>query len=183
MANPEHLEILNQGVKTWNRWRKDHSGVIPDLIGASLSGADLRKANLHNADLSKANLKGADLSGVDLSGAILDNANLSRANLGGVDLSEAKLRRAYLRETNFRDVRELTWEQLSEAIIDETTWLPPELEVRRMAEQGKIAAAPNYGKERDDKSLLQQLLWRDESRSATRRECISFVGGTSRRHC
>ena len=24
MANPEHLEILKQGVKVWNAWREEH---------------------------------------------------------------------------------------------------------------------------------------------------------------
>lgn len=36
MANPEHLDILKQGVKVWNQWRD----IIPkgrlDLTGANL---------------------------------------------------------------------------------------------------------------------------------------------------
>jgi hypothetical protein len=34
MANPEHLKVLKRGVETWNRWRKDHPDVVPDLGGA-----------------------------------------------------------------------------------------------------------------------------------------------------
>jgi hypothetical protein len=45
MANPEHLEILKQGVERWNTWRKERPDVGPDLRGAHLqmrlSGADL----------------------------------------------------------------------------------------------------------------------------------------------
>jgi hypothetical protein len=31
MANPEHVEILKQGVKAWNKWRKDNPAIDPDL--------------------------------------------------------------------------------------------------------------------------------------------------------
>jgi hypothetical protein len=31
MANQEHLEILKQGVKIWNHWRKEHPEIKPDL--------------------------------------------------------------------------------------------------------------------------------------------------------
>jgi hypothetical protein len=33
MANPEHLEILAQGVDKWNQWRRDNFLVIPNLRG------------------------------------------------------------------------------------------------------------------------------------------------------
>ena len=74
MANPEHLELLRQGVEVWNAWRaKEPFRFAPDLSEANLSGANLSGANLSGADLSGANLSGANLSG----------ANLSEANLGG----------------------------------------------------------------------------------------------------
>lgn len=31
MANPEHVEILKQGVDVWNRWREENPEVVPDL--------------------------------------------------------------------------------------------------------------------------------------------------------
>ena len=31
IANQEHLDILKQGVKTWNQWREEHLDVLPDL--------------------------------------------------------------------------------------------------------------------------------------------------------
>jgi len=115
MANPEHLEILKQGVAQWNKWRGEHPDVTPDLSEADLIGADLRearlsRANLLGADLSKADLREANLSGADLSGAFMSGANLFRAdltmsplvraNLEGADLSEAKLRMANLSHSN-----------------------------------------------------------------------------------
>ena len=106
MANPEHLEILKQGVKAWNQWRKEHPKIQPNLrraeldraklrgaklSGADLSGANLREANLSRADLGWANLSRANLSGVNLSGAHLNGADLRKADLNGADLSEANL--------------------------------------------------------------------------------------------
>ena len=77
MANPEHLEILKQGVDKWNPWRKDHPEIMPDLREADLGEANLSKAKLFKADLSKANLGGANLGGTNLSGANLGGANLN----------------------------------------------------------------------------------------------------------
>jgi hypothetical protein len=103
MANPEHLEILRQGVKTWNRWRKDQRMVMPDLSGTGLIGVKLSKALLYSVDLRmvdlrRANLNGAELSMANLSGgANLNGADLSEANLSMTNLRETKLRKADLR--------------------------------------------------------------------------------------
>ena len=39
MANPEHLQILKQGVEAWNQWREQNKGIRPDLRGANLGGS------------------------------------------------------------------------------------------------------------------------------------------------
>jgi hypothetical protein len=83
MADQSHLDILQQGVETWNSWRTRDLSITPDF-----SGARLFKANLPGADLSKANLSRADLS----------EARLSEARLSGTDL-----RRSTLVKTNFKD--------------------------------------------------------------------------------
>jgi len=120
MANPEHLEILKQGVEQWNKWKKEHPEVEPDLSRvnlreAKLHGVDLRAAKLDKTNLDRANLSGADLSeadlsladlveadlsGADLSDADLGLANLSKADLRRADLSGADLRFAYLLRAN-----------------------------------------------------------------------------------
>jgi TIR domain/Pentapeptide repeats (8 copies) len=105
MANPEHLEILKQGVEAWNEWRREHRDVSPDLSDADLSDADLTNANLSDTDLFQANLSNADLSNADLSYATLSGANLFHAelidaNLNGAYLIDANLSGAVLFQAN-----------------------------------------------------------------------------------
>jgi uncharacterized protein YjbI with pentapeptide repeats len=100
MANPEHVEILDQGVEVWNRWRRENPGVAPGLRGAHLEGAYLRDANLNATNLSNATLEGAILIHATLEGAILFGPNLSYANLSGANLEHAILRDANLTDAN-----------------------------------------------------------------------------------
>jgi hypothetical protein len=137
MANQEHLDILKQGVETWNQWRKEHQYTYrpdlseADLARANLTGADLRGTNLGYADLTRACLKGANLSEASLArayvrmailtGADLNKAHLARTDLVGTDLSgaslvEANLREAILSEANLRGAI-LTATDLREAIL------------------------------------------------------------------
>ena len=115
MANEEHLKILKQGVKHWNKWRSENArienAIRPDLGGANLSGANLidatlrganlSDANVSRANLSRVNLSGADLSGANLSGAKLSDATMRGANLSGADLTDANLSHTGLVETDF----------------------------------------------------------------------------------
>jgi uncharacterized protein YjbI with pentapeptide repeats len=96
MANQDHLDILLQGVDTWNRWRETKRELIPNLEGAELSeknlnGVNLSRANLREANLYDTHLIGANLSEADLFRAGLDESKLSGATLRGANLSEAHL--------------------------------------------------------------------------------------------
>src|ERR1043165_5683117 len=91
MANPEHLEILNQGVEAWNKWRREHLGVRPDLSGADLSGANLINANLINANLSRTNLSSATLKDAILRRTYLYGTDFRDANLSGADFTDVRL--------------------------------------------------------------------------------------------
>jgi hypothetical protein len=120
MANPEHLEILKQGVDVWNAWRQDQRKIVPDLRGAELRGAQLTHANLirtkliraklSSADLTYTKLSGArlmlaDLRGANLRGAELINADLFSANLGDADFSDTDLRGAVLKSADLRNAK------------------------------------------------------------------------------
>jgi hypothetical protein len=62
MANPEHLQILKQGVEAWNDWRDPRRDIIPELSEAPLTDAPLSEAFLAVANLCKAPLSGTNLS-------------------------------------------------------------------------------------------------------------------------
>ena len=137
MANEEHVEILKQGAKVWNKWREKNRDVSPDLFRANLSKARLNGTNLSGAILMRTNLRGAILRGVDLNGAdliradlrgaILEEANLSGADLREANLSGADLREANLSGANIIGAESLTKEQIESAITDEDTKLPDDL--------------------------------------------------------
>jgi hypothetical protein len=142
MANPEHLQILQQGVGTWNAWRLQNDDITveirPDLTAADLSHANLwgaqfsgallngtqfNYANLSDANLSHANLSGAQFNYANLSDATLDHttllgaflldATLSGANLWGAQLTSAFLYRANLRGADLQSAN------LSDALLAE----------------------------------------------------------------
>jgi len=119
MANKEHLKILKQGVKKWNRWREDNPAVEPDfrfadlnamslaemnLRGADFRAASLRVALLQETDFTAGNFVEADLTYSDLSGASLRGTYLAGAALNRVDLTGADLSGATVDHTTFADV-------------------------------------------------------------------------------
>jgi uncharacterized protein YjbI with pentapeptide repeats len=116
MANPEHLEMLKQGVEHWNQWRKEHPDVLPDLSDAILQRAELGGANLSRADIRRVDLREADLSRTNLSAARLRRTILYRADLSGADLGEANVTKANLIGANLREAN-LSAADLSGALL------------------------------------------------------------------
>jgi uncharacterized protein YjbI with pentapeptide repeats len=82
MANEEHLEILKQGARHWNRWREENPDLQPDL-----SKANLRDIKVPNINFKGVNFRWADLSGANLAGSNLDYAALRWATLRAADLN------------------------------------------------------------------------------------------------
>jgi hypothetical protein len=93
MADEEHVRILKLGVEAWNKWRKEHSGIRPDL-----SNVNLRDMNLRGADLS-----GSNLSRADLSGATIRAVRLNRADLSGASIFWTTFTRTDLQNADFRN--------------------------------------------------------------------------------
>lgn len=123
MANQQHLDLILQGGKVWNRWRETAAVKKPDLSRANLEQADLRNidlsgvnldgANLRAAKLHWANLKRANLRKADLKGAMLQETTLHSANLSWTNLQDACLRHAYIQKAD------LSWANLKGANLRE----------------------------------------------------------------
>jgi len=114
-----------------------------DLTDSFLRGTVLFEANLRRANLCNSDLTGSILPQTNLSGALLINATLIEADLTYTNLNETRLDYAKLHGADLsKSIGLTTWEQISTAVIDETTKLPPELEERRKAErETKVAGA------------------------------------------
>jgi uncharacterized protein YjbI with pentapeptide repeats len=107
MANPEHLQMLQQGSKVWNEWRQEKGySFRADLTAASLAwfnftelylsevdfiGADLAHANFSYSVSAGANFSGADLSEAFFLRTYGPRANFSRATLAKADFTIADL--------------------------------------------------------------------------------------------
>jgi uncharacterized protein YjbI with pentapeptide repeats len=105
MANPDHLNILRQGVDAWNAWRAREPLITPDLSREDLRAPFLPGVNLGGVDLGGRILPGANLSGTNLSGANLIRADLFGANLSGAFLIRTNLSGARLIRTNLSGAR------------------------------------------------------------------------------
>jgi uncharacterized protein YjbI with pentapeptide repeats len=124
MANPEHLQILQQGVEAWNTWRRVNESIKPNLAEALLwlpnkspvdfTGANFTGANLVRtrsgpfntftlADFTDANLCQADFAMTDLTGANFTRAHLERTDFTETYLTMADLSEVYLINTIFGD--------------------------------------------------------------------------------
>jgi hypothetical protein len=106
MANPEHVEILKQGVEEWNRWREVNRYIRPDLNHEDLRGISLSGANLAGADITYADMSGSDLTNTmfgwaELQATKLCNAMLIKARFYSADLGNADLTLANLKEAEF----------------------------------------------------------------------------------
>jgi uncharacterized protein YjbI with pentapeptide repeats len=120
MANKEHLEIIKQGVETWNAWRQAHPDIIPDLSYVNLGGTHLRYKNaqyrpagfpdvawqepiLQKPELQRINLSRARIYGTYFGEAQLQDANFQVAEGNGVDFRDADLQRADFSHAGIQD--------------------------------------------------------------------------------
>lgn len=90
MANPEHVEILKQGVEVWNKWREDQ----PTIFGIekiAIKGLDLTGANFQGCFFTDCAFAKCNLSKANLSNAGLDECDLFDVNMEEVSFLETKL--------------------------------------------------------------------------------------------
>ncbi|MFO0543439.1 MAG: pentapeptide repeat-containing protein [Pseudanabaena sp.] len=117
----EHLNRLNEGVESWNKWRSDNPHILPILLDVDLSLRNLNGINFSNASLERADLMGTQLIQANLRGARLRNANLcgveylhptdtvntqryQTCNLFNADLTDADLTSANLTDAELSNV-------------------------------------------------------------------------------
>jgi uncharacterized protein YjbI with pentapeptide repeats len=140
----EALSVIGSIPKSDNRgnpYQIDLQNV--DISGAILEGANLERvvlwgSNLRKVRLAGANLKNADLGGVDFTEASLERANLEGAKLWysaykeplrpcifkGTLLAGTILKGSHLEAANMAEAKDVTNEQLKQAIINNSTILP-----------------------------------------------------------
>lgn len=180
MANPEHLDILKQGIEAWNLWRAANPAVRPDLGGADLSdcylgeanlaGADLRYAKLTFANLSSANLIGADLSNAvfpqatlikaELRNAVLIEASCGFANFLGAKLHSANFRAATLSYANFT-LAELPDVNFSDAKLEGVSFINCDLKGANLS-GAKVFGTSAWNVQTDKRTTQQGLLVTEE---------------------
>lgn len=131
MANQEHLEILNQGLKIWNKWRDDNPTIKPDLSRGNFEDAGLYERNFSGADFSGACLYRAVMEGSNLRGANLNGADLYRTDFAWADLRDAVLTYADIFETDltYADLRGanlnyaiITWAKLNDTALNKANF-------------------------------------------------------------
>lgn len=91
MADPDHLQILKQGVGVWNSWKNRFGKLRPHYTGTIHLTADLSEANLSNLDLSDVDFNRMNLCGVNFSGAKLCGASFTESYVQGVNFQDADL--------------------------------------------------------------------------------------------
>lgn len=140
-ASEPYIDLIKQGVPTWNAWRQEHLHIQPDLSSVDLSERDLSGIRLHTARLHRTNFSGANLNHASFSSShlwgndfrhanlqrasfdsafvqwvVFDDANLSHADFHWADLRGARLCRANLTHADLRRAN-LCKAQLEEADV------------------------------------------------------------------
>jgi uncharacterized protein YjbI with pentapeptide repeats len=103
MPNQSHLEMVNQGVEAWNKWREEHPEIEPDLSDVDFSNLKLNNANLSDTDLRRSNLKNADFRGANLVRADLRASNINQTSFNLAKLREANFSESYLRKSDLSE--------------------------------------------------------------------------------
>jgi uncharacterized protein YjbI with pentapeptide repeats len=109
--DPDHLEILKQGVKAWNQWRKENPEVTPNLQGVDFTDESFRETplwdkfgkwvNFSGANFSGAKCQDANFSGANCGGANFSGAFCGRANFSGAKCQDANFSGAHCLSANF----------------------------------------------------------------------------------
>jgi hypothetical protein len=79
MANPQHLEILSQGVEVWNRWQKTNFNILPDLSNHNFENAEMPYIDLRNVLLNGSNFTNANFYYANFVNTVCHKTNFTSA--------------------------------------------------------------------------------------------------------
>jgi uncharacterized protein YjbI with pentapeptide repeats len=99
MANREHIKILKQGVKVWNKWRKDNPKIVPDL-----SNYDFEEIHFDGIDFKNVDLEHSMFFNSSLTRTLFSESNLHFTTFSDVNLSGSNFGFTTLRQVFFSDV-------------------------------------------------------------------------------
>jgi len=124
------IDIINKAGANFSNANMERA----NLENSNFSFSDFSSTNLHNSNLSHAIFEEANFSKANLSSANLSGSNFQYANLDGADLSNANLKSA-----NFAGAKNLDKiKSFKNAILVNTTGLPPQIIKRALAQGAKI---------------------------------------------
>ncbi len=99
-----------------------------ELSGSRFSCADLSKSNFESCNLKSSNFRGAILDSTSFKKALLCYSNFENQRSIGTIYKDADLYKMKLRDAYFKQVKGLTYEQITQAYLHSSTKLPQELE-------------------------------------------------------
>lgn len=114
MAIKEHVEILKQGIRKWNKWRDENPGISPDLSGVnfydifqgtnniydipSVIGANFDRCNLRNSEM-----RDREFTRCTFNDTQLHMSDCCYANFLGCTFNDAQMRLLRIGSTSFYD--------------------------------------------------------------------------------
>jgi len=90
LMSKEYLKKIQQGVKSWNKWKRYVSSPVY-LMEVVLMEADLKEVDLSKAYLNKSNFSGTNFNSANFKNSYLCDADFRRTNLVKANFSDADL--------------------------------------------------------------------------------------------
>jgi hypothetical protein len=142
-ATPQDIQaaVTVIGRRSWIDQESPYQ--IVDLTSIPLEGTYFLRPDFRKVRFPFSNFRGVILVAGTFAKTDLQSANFQVEKVLGTDFTGADFEGADLCGADLQHAKGLTWQQISKAVIDEKTKLPPKVEEQRRAEQGKKAAAPN----------------------------------------
>lgn len=120
MADPEHLEVVQEGRSAIAQWRKSNPNGVLNLREAALVGYDLSEANLGHTNFRGAALARINLTRANLTWCDFRDASLRQGNLTGANMYRAQLKVTDLTECKLCDA-DLTYAQIDRCNLSRAT--------------------------------------------------------------